>query len=52
MTECHWTADEDAVWSTDCGQAFILNDGGPTDNGMKHCCYCGEKLVEVTYSGD
>jgi hypothetical protein len=50
--ECHWyqDGDEDSdKWAASCGRHryFQLNDGTPTDNRMKHCCYCGKPLVEV-----
>jgi hypothetical protein len=50
--ECHWyqDGDEDSdKWAASCGRHryFQLNDGTPTDNKMKHCCYCGKPLVEV-----
>ena len=47
---CHWTQDADpdfAVWQTDCGEAFTLMEGGPTENTMRFCCYCGLALVPV-----
>jgi len=49
-TVCHWTAhpvDASGFWETDCNEAFGLNEGTPSNNGMKFCCYCGKKLVEV-----
>jgi hypothetical protein len=46
---CHWTEDINGVWDTDCGKAFVLDEGGPEDNGMIYCCYCSKTLVEVTY---
>jgi hypothetical protein len=49
---CHWyqDGDEDSdKWAASCGRHryFQLNDGTPTDNHMKYCCYCGKPLVEV-----
>jgi hypothetical protein len=41
LRPCHWTEDE-GMWATSCGNAFMLNDGTPTDNNMKFCCYCGK----------
>jgi hypothetical protein len=47
MTDtCTWHEDEnDGCWDTDCGEAFVLNDGTPESNHMKFCCYCGKPLV-------
>lgn len=47
---CKWTLADDPdcdAWDTDCGQLFVLNEGGPTENLMRFCCYCGKPLVEV-----
>ncbi len=43
---CGWMPeDEDSdSFQTDCGEMFILNEGTPTDNGMKFCCYCGKQI--------
>lgn len=49
---CNWTEDEDGNWSTDCGNAFVLNDGTPIENKMKFCCFCGDQLVEVRFGYD
>ncbi len=46
---CVWTQSEYDLWETDCGNAFQLNDGGPHDNDMAICCYCGGALVEQAY---
>jgi len=48
-TGCEWKADEEGVWGTGCGQAFVFDDGGPIENGMKFCCYCGLTLDELPY---
>ncbi len=47
--ECVWTQSEFDLWETDCSHAFQLNDGGPHDNDMRACCYCGGALVERPY---
>ena len=48
-TGCEWQADIDGVWSTSCGKDFVLNDGGPIENEMRFCCYCGLSLDELPY---
>ena len=45
MDTCAWREDE-GVWDTDCGNAFEINEGGPTENKMKYCCYCGKEIEE------
>ena len=49
--ECHWYQDGDedsGTYMASCSRRyFVLDDGTPTDNRMKHCCYCGKPLVEV-----
>lgn len=46
---CDWLQDSDGLWRTDCGNLFEFNAGGPFENDMKFCGYCGKKLVEVPY---
>lgn len=46
---CEWRADEDGVWNTGCGRAFVLDNEGPIANDMKYCCYCGLVLDELPY---
>jgi hypothetical protein len=49
MTEiCTWTLiDGDAnVWAAGCyGNRWQLEDGGPRENGMAFCPFCGKELV-------
>lgn len=51
MSECVWAQDhEDSdVWVARCGQYFTLNEGTPSDNSMKFCCFCGRSLVVAPY---
>ena len=48
--ECQWlisqSREEGDIWQTDCGNEFVFNEGTPSYNGAKFCCYCGKKLVE------
>jgi hypothetical protein len=44
---CEWTPDEDGVYRTSCGEAFMLITSTPTDNAMRFCPYCGARLVEM-----
>jgi len=46
---CKWTEDESATWNTECGGAFDLSWGTPSENGMRFCSYCGKELVEEIY---
>jgi len=49
--ECKWTFDsvewEANKWDSDCGDSYYFVEGGPEENKMKFCCYCGKKLKEV-----
>jgi hypothetical protein len=46
---CAWTEDSSGdFWQTDCGKLFTFTDGGPKDNGLVFCCYCGAPLTQVT----
>lgn len=47
---CAWKLDVEAwtsIWDTSCGEAFLVLEGGPTESGMRWCCYCGKALEEV-----
>lgn len=43
--ECVWTAIEDGPYETSCGHLWEFNAGGPEENGMGYCPYCGKTLV-------
>jgi len=40
--------DED-FWETACGESWIFPEGGPDENKMKFCPYCGKPLEKVPY---
>lgn len=46
---CEWAADddgdEDREYETQYGQRFMLNYGGPADNSMNYCHYCGKRIA-------
>lgn len=54
LEKCEWTqdGDEGEGWYTDCKRHFCLNEGGPKDNGMNYCCYCGRWLREILFEYD
>lgn len=37
----------DGIWQTDCGDQFTLDDGGPKENDMDYCCFCGGVIGEA-----
>lgn len=41
LVSCRWEADDDGIYQTACGHAFIFTDDGPRENKMQFCCYCG-----------
>lgn len=45
---CMWAlTDPDLdLWSTSCGEAHTFLTGGPAENGMRFCCYCGLPMEE------
>lgn len=44
---CNWNQEDDGgSWVSDCGQYFTLDDGDPSENGMKFCHGCGKRLAE------
>jgi len=49
---CAWTEDVDGNYDTDCGQMFCFIEGGPSENKMRFCCYCGLVLVVVPRQPD
>lgn len=49
---CTWKEDENLCWKTECENMFIVNDGFPSENGMKYCPYCGKKLVEKRFNDE
>jgi len=46
---CKWSQEFDGNYDTECGQAFVFDYGGPADNGMNFCGYCGKRIKEVKY---
>lgn len=47
---CQWF-DADDYWVAACegeaGNLWCFDDGGPFENRMKHCPYCGRPIVVV-----
>lgn len=45
---CEWSLQEDDynIWNT-CGNEWVLNEGSPSDNGMKYCPICGRIIREI-----
>lgn len=41
---CRWEADEDGNWWSSCGEGFTFIDGGPVENRLRFCPYCGKRL--------
>lgn len=46
---CFWREDEDGIWMTACREEFVFLVGGPEDNKVRFCCYCGGQLHPVPY---
>lgn len=45
---CDWKQETDHdcdYWDTACGEAFQFNDGGPRENKMQFCPYCGRAIA-------
>ena len=49
---CVWTEDDDGAWDTTCGERFEFVEGGPSDNRMTWCCYCGKPLAPAPHVWD
>jgi hypothetical protein len=49
---CTWTLDEiDGYWQTECGEAWVFSEGGPSENGQNFCHHCGGKLIAAAQEG-
>lgn len=46
---CTWKFDPDGYWQTECGDQFMFSEGGPTENRVKFCHYCGRTCKESIY---
>lgn len=49
---CEWSQSDDpdfCWWDSACGEAWTFTDGGPTENGMKFCPYCGKELCVAAF---
>ena len=45
---CEWKQDEDnGCWDTSCGHLFEFSEGGPQENRLSYCWYCGRRIAEV-----
>jgi hypothetical protein len=44
---CLWEQDMDGNWQTGCDSVFVLVEGGPEENRLKFCPYCGHPLEEM-----
>ena len=50
---CEWTEDEDGVWDTGCGKAFVLDPyGTPAEHEMAYCPYCGREIRAVLFGAE
>ena len=55
MSCCVWVQEHEFgdTWTPTCGGgSFRLEEGGPDDNNMRHCCRCGRRLVEMPCGED
>ena len=46
---CTWKYEENwdySTWESDCGEAWVFEEGGPSENRMNYCPFCGKGLVE------
>jgi hypothetical protein len=45
---CTWTFDNDfdhPFWGGECGAEWCFEDGGPAENEVKFCPFCGRRVV-------
>jgi hypothetical protein len=47
--QCSWNRaddfDDERNWESQCGKEWMFGDGGPKENQMRYCPFCGGKLV-------
>lgn len=48
LGECVWKPDDDGVYETTCGQAWVFEDGTPKENHARFCPYCGRTLRDAS----
>ena len=46
---CVWSEEYEGPWESACGHAFNIIEGGPAENGMKFCCFCGAPINAISY---
>ena len=47
MKQCEWKYDDmEDFWETQCGNVWIMLEGGLIDNKVLYCPYCGCKIKE------
>jgi len=48
QTTCVWVQedywDAPGTWHTQCGNTFEFAAGGPCEDGINFCCYCGRSI--------
>jgi len=50
---CTWREQQDGeFWQTDCGQAFVWEDGPPSKHHVTFCGHCGRAITEVAFTDD
>jgi len=52
--KCIWSQEDENsdIWSTSCGENFILNEGTPEENKFKFCNYCGKEIEQDEWKGE
>jgi len=46
---CYWTEDDDGIWHSDCGQDWQFIGGGPEENSVRYCNWCGLPVRAVPW---
>ncbi|QCI13062.1 hypothetical protein E6B08_17540 [Pseudomonas putida] len=50
---CTWTHNtHDSNWDTGCGEKWMLNDGTPTEHGVRFCHSCGKPVAAAEMGQD
>ena len=50
---CEWLGEDDYdVWHTSCNRAWEFIEGGPKENHINFCPFCGKQVVITIYESE
>ena len=54
-SRCVWTQQGDEygdVWDASCGKAWVFDEGGPSENEVTFCPFCGRRIAIAVIQAD